>query len=85
MAVCEGDFAHAFCRNPRSAAKDVLEADAYCNALLRNGFSTLRIAFAFSALAKVAFSIAIYVNFFSITPVRRSNQFAPNHRLHAGA
>ena len=44
-----GDLPRAFSRNPRSAAKDVLEADAYCNAVLRNGFSMLRIAFAFSA------------------------------------
>ena len=49
MAVFEGDSAPCVCRNPRSAAKDVLEADAYLQCSLRNGFSMLRIAFAFSA------------------------------------
>src|SRR5438034_10273207 len=37
------------CCNPRSTAKDVLEADAYLQCSLRNGFSMLRIAFAFIA------------------------------------
>src|SRR5438552_9280969 len=42
-------FCPCICRNPRSAAKDVLKADAYLQCSLRNGFSMLRIAFAFSA------------------------------------
>src|SRR5215207_9937825 len=45
----QGDFTPCVCRNPRSAAGDVLEADAYLQCSLRNGFSMLRIAFAFSA------------------------------------
>ena len=49
MAVFEENLPVRLACHPRSAAKDVLEADAYCNAVLRNGFSMLRIAFAFSA------------------------------------
>src|SRR5947208_15186788 len=44
-----GDSALCGCCNPRSTAKDVLEADAYLQCSLRNGFSMLRLAFAFSA------------------------------------
>ena len=49
MAVFGGFYPCAFYRNPRSEAKDVLEADAYLQCSLTNGFSMLRIAFAFSA------------------------------------
>jgi membrane-bound lytic murein transglycosylase B len=45
MAVFERDSG----RNPRSAAEDVLEADAYLQRSLRNGLSMLRLAFSFSA------------------------------------
>src|SRR5437879_4123317 len=44
-----GDSTPCVGRHPRSAAKDVLEADAYLQCSLRNGFSMLRLAFAFSA------------------------------------
>jgi membrane-bound lytic murein transglycosylase B len=49
MAVFGEILPHAFCRNPRSAAWDVLEAEAYLQCSLRNGFFMLRTAFAFSA------------------------------------
>ena len=49
MAVFGEILPLCVCCNPRSAAKDVLEADAYLQCSLRNGFSMLRLAFAFSA------------------------------------
>jgi membrane-bound lytic murein transglycosylase B len=49
MAVFEENRPVRLACNPRSAAKDVLEANAYSQCSLRNGFSMLRIAFAFSA------------------------------------
>ena len=49
MAVFEENRPVRLACNPRSAAKDVLEADAYLQCSLKDGFSMLRIAFAFSA------------------------------------
>src|SRR6266536_4535987 len=49
MAVFGEILRQCVCRNPRSAAGDVLEADAYLQCSLRNGFSMLRTGFAFSA------------------------------------
>ena len=49
MAVFGEILPLCVCCNPRSTAKDVLEADAYWQCSLRNGFSMLRLAFAFSA------------------------------------
>ena len=44
-----GDSTPCACPNPRSVGKDVLKANGYLQRSLRNGFSMLRIAFAFSA------------------------------------
>src|SRR6476659_7025544 len=53
MADFEADLARSSGRNPRSAAGDVLEAGAYLQCYPRDGFSMLRIAFAFSAALAV--------------------------------